>query len=261
MLLHLTTLLLAIAITTTNSLITDRKVSLISIGELLVLFSVLLLINYLDYTDFPILYSSLGLFIFSNILFRKRNFQSTNVVSTIFMLTFVISQIPIYLYQMFLSRGTIERVVDSYVSTSAIIIFSMIVVFIMYRLTIKLINQNDEFINARLTIYNIIVLLSIIAVDRFIVNLSVLDDFYFETVILMFITIMLFIVFLYLSMYILQKMNVVLENLSKENINTQDRAINAFRKNHNTTNLLLTVNYLLKEQEYDKALQYIQKEK
>jgi sensor histidine kinase regulating citrate/malate metabolism len=52
-------------------------------------------------------------------------------------------------------------------------------------------------------------------------------------------------------------MKVDLEILSTKNIESQEEINNAFRKNHNTTNLLLTVNYLLKEKEYDKALQYL----
>ena len=261
MLIYVLFILLALIITLTNSYILDRKITITSIGEFLVLFIVLGTVKFFDLNDFAMFYGVIIIFTTTNVLIRKKTINSYNVVFTIFMFTFVVIEIPIYFYQMLISKGIIERVVESYLSTSLIIIFSVIIVFIIYLITSRTIKYTDEFINTRLTIYNLIVLFSIITVNRFISKLNVLNDFYYETILLMFLTILVFIIFLYLSMHILQKLNVLLESLSQENKKTQIEATNAFRKNHNATNLLITVNHLLKEQEYDMALKYIQNEK
>jgi len=261
LLVYILFIILALIVTLTNSLIIDKKITLISLGEFLVFTIVLLVVKYYDWNDFAIFYGAIIIFVSTNRLIRKKGIRSSNIITTIFMFTFVIIEIPIYVYQMLLSKGITERVVEGYVSTSLIIFLSILLVSFIYFLTSKLINYNDEFINTRLTIYNFIVLFSIMAVNRFISQLSVLDDFYFEIIILMFLAILVFIIFLYLSMHIFQKLDLLLESLSQENKKSQVETTNAFRKNHNATNLLLTVNHLLKEQEYDMALKYIQNEK
>jgi hypothetical protein len=253
--------MLALIVTLTNSFIIDKKITLTSGGEFLTLVAILLIIKYYDLNDFAIFYGVIVLFSITNRFIRKQGIRSTNIVSTIFMFTFVVIEIPIYIYQMLLSTGKTERIVEGYISTSIIIVLSMIIVLIIYIITSKMIKYTDEFISTRLTVYNFILLFSIITVNRFISELNVLNDFYYETIILMFLTILIFVVFLYLSMHILQKLNLLLESLSQTNKNSQNEATNAFRKNHNATNLLLTVNHLLKEQEYDMALQYIQNKK
>ena len=244
--------LLALIITLTNSYIIDKKITPTSLGEFLIILFVLLAVRFHDLNDFAIFYSVIVIFTFSNTIIRKKDIMSTNVVTTICMFTFVVIEIPIYIYQMLLSKNIIERVVERYVSTSLSVLLSMIIVLIVYRLTLKMIEYTDEFIYTRLTIYNFIVLFSIIAVNRFISRLNILNNFYFETILIMFISILIYIIFLYLSMHILQELNILLKSLSEENRKSQSEATNAFRKNHNTTNLLLTVNHLLKEQEYDK---------
>lgn len=261
MLILILTLFLAGIVTVTNSLIVDKKITLISFGEFSILSVLFIIIDYFNLNDFAIFYSVIVVVSISNKIIRKRAFQTTNVVFTIFTFTFVVIEIPIYIYQMLITQGTIERLVEGYISTSIIILFSMVMVSIVYFITSRFIKYTDEFINTKLTVYNIIVLFSIIAVNRFISRLNILNDFYFETIIIMFVTILVFILFLYASMHVLQKLNVLLASLSKENKKTQDETINAFRKNHNATNLLITVNHLIKEREYDLALKYIQNEK
>ena len=257
MLLYITTIFLSFIVTFGNSYINSKKLSFESIGEFLGMSLIIIVSKKMNFDDFVIFYFTLSLFTASNLLIRRKGFTTLNIVTTIIMLTFTFSQIPILLYQLALSRNIVDSFIESYITTSLVIFLTGFFAIGSYFFTVKLVKYKDQFINIRLAFYNIITLFSIILVHRFKIQLSINNEFYYETAIFMFLALLLLILFLYLSIYFLQLMKVDLEILSTKNIESQEEINNAFRKNHNTTNLLLTVNYLLKEKEYDKALQYL----
>lgn len=257
MLLYTTTFFLSLIISFGNSYINSKKITYASIGEFFGIFLILIISRKLNFDDFVLLYFTLILITFSNFVIRKKGFITLNIVVTIIMLTFIFSEIPIILYQLALTREFIIIDVENYVTTSLMIFLTGFLAIGSYFFTIKLIKYEDHFINLRLAFYNIITLLAIILVHRFKIQLSVDNNYYYETTTIMFLALLVLILFLYLSIYFLQLMKIDLELLSTKNSESQNKINNAFRKNHNTTNLLITVNYLLKEKEYDKALQYL----
>ena len=87
MLIYVLFILLALIITLTNSYILDRKITITSIGEFLVLFIVLGTVKFFDLNDFAMFYGVIIIFTTTNVLIRKKTINSYNVVFTIFMFT------------------------------------------------------------------------------------------------------------------------------------------------------------------------------
>lgn len=234
-----------------------NKFSILNIFEFIVMYIILCITYFYELDDFYYIYVILALIFTTQLWIRKKDFKVYNIVATTIMTTFVLTQMTEYSFKMLVSEQVINISYNHFQISIAVMIMTVIVLFTINNLHKRLFLTESPLIDIGVITFNVVILVMILF-GNFVILYSNINEGDINTILfLVFLMITLIILFGYFGVFMLEKNHLENVELMNDMKAVNARSNVAYRKNHNTTNIFITVNHMLKLKKYDEVDKYI----
>jgi len=238
-----------------SALVTFGKIDKLTFIEFLVITSALFGIYQMHPNEYYMFYAiSIILFVSYTFIRKTSVYVQNNMFGNIIMI-FIFSKLGISIYRFFVSKSFAEKYGD--VIFSIFIISIGIIILILGYIKRKNYIKTDKYINQRMLYFNVILFIIILLSHYF--YIFIVKEVSDPRILYLLLDLCLNIGLIFVIV-----LNGVLKKYHEKNIklltvlDVSDKELRkSYRKNHNVSNLVITINHLLKERKYEECKNYI----
>lgn len=237
------------------NLTTFGNIDKLTLLESLIIILALLGIYLIEPNEYYMFYAILVILFLSYTFIRKISIYIQNIYFRIIIMSFIIAKMGISIYRFLVSDSFAEKYMNE--DFSIFIIFTGIIILILSSVKRKSHIKFDKYTNQRMLYYNVILFILILLSHYFFMfivrQVSNPKSLYLLIDISLTVTLITIIWFNHTLKKYHKKNLKLITDLTMSN----EKLRKSYRKNHNVSNLIITINYLLKEKEYERCKNYI----